>query len=205
MKKYIIPTLISSLGFIAFAGFMFAHIQIAHANPDQTLGNQTATATTTLSFMTPGTATTTLYFDSQSDGGLPTKSAILMTQFTASSSVSTLQINQEYADDTPGVNCKDTPLACDWYQGSQGMINTGVATSTNNPKIFDVAIVPQYSWLFASSTIGGSGLAAVNNFDARVIPISTPTRYTRLWFSMKIVANGNGAVWAKVVGKKETR
>lgn len=162
-------------------------------------------ATSTIVYMTPGTATSTLYWDSQIGGAsaFGSESASLQVAFTASSSVSTLQVNQEFSQGTAGVNCVATPTACDWYEGDQTSINNYVATTTVTT--YNIGLVPQFSFLFASSTVGGSGLSTTNNLATRIITVQTPVRYSRFVFTLKVQANGNGGVWAGLVAKKQNQ
>lgn len=187
-------------------GFLFFGVTKVNANPSAFIRKQSAAASTTLVFMTPGTATTTAIIDCQI-GGISAwgcESGALMTQFTASSSVSTLLINQEFAQGTSGIDCVATPNLCDWYEGNQGVVNgLSTTTLTASGNAYDISGVPQYSFKFASSTVGGIGLSATNNLATRLITFQSPTRYTRFVFSLKIQANGNGAVYWDIVAKKQ--
>src|SRR3990167_6247184 len=71
------------------------------------------TATTSVSYMTVGTATTTYYLDSQANGNpFGADSATLLWQFTASSTNSTQDMYLEYAQSG---DCINAPTSCDWY------------------------------------------------------------------------------------------
>ncbi len=163
----------------------------------------TNTATTSITYMTGGTATTTIYWDAGFNGASAqgSESAIALVQFTASSTSSTLQVYQEFSQGVPGVNCVSTPTACDWYQMTPTALN-GYATTTADVG-YNLSTVPLFSWKFASSTIGQIAQISTNNLDTRAITIQTPTRYTRLNFVLKPITNGNGAVWADIVAKKQ--
>lgn len=168
---------------------------------------KTAVATSTLVYQTPGTATSTLVYDSyqcQSAGSsscnitgsnesgtqnfLAADSATLMLQFTASSSISKLNINFEYSDD-----------GLDWYQASPPSLVPGYATSS---LAISLNTVPQYSWVFASSTIGGRGIVTGDGRDTRAIPINTPVRYERAVITCAL-GGANCAVWAAFIPKKQ--
>lgn len=185
--------------------------QYAYANPhffgtSATLG----TATTTIAWQTPGTATsTTLVYDAfeqaglnQTDSGntnLPDY-AIMLWQVNASSTTSVFTAKLEFAEDTPGTNCKTAPTACDWYGDK-----VSVTATTTNP--IDISQMVTYQWAFASSTIGGIGQATgltgyngTNNRSTRAVKIPTPTRYTR---AVLYVSGTNGGQWAKIIPIKE--
>lgn len=188
---------LSSL-FILIAGFVLIPPLVAHANPDQFCVQAMPGASTTPVNITPGNATTTFTINSSCTNSIyGLKSGALLVQFTASSSVSTLQVNEEYSQD--GV---------DWYQGTVNTFDIRNATSTDSVTsggitTFNAAAVPQYVWKFASSTPAGQAPLITDNLTTRAIPVTFPTQYVRFIFSMKIQANGNGAVWAQFVGKKE--
>lgn len=181
------------------------HAVPVHANPNAFTRKQSASATTTLAYMTPGTATTTAIIDCQQGGSssFGCDSGALMLQFTASSTSSTLLVNEEYAQGISGVDCVATPNACDWYEGNQSVIN-GLATTTltASGNAYDITGVPQFSFKFASSTIGGIGISTTNNLANRLITFQSPTRYIRFVFSLKL-AGANGAVWWDIVTKKQ--
>ena len=189
----------------SFAIFiLFGKAQQVNANPSYFYRQQLAAATSTLSYMTPGTATTTLYVDTFLGGKsvVGADSMALLIDFTGSSTASTLLVNQEYAAGAPGIDCTSLPAQCEWYEGTSPLI-VGDAGTTTNPIAVDVSLVPQYSWKFASSTIGGQLTPTSTSTAARLIPFNSPTRYTRFVFSMKIVGNGNGGVWAEAVVRKQ--
>lgn len=166
----------------------------AKANPSYfTPTVQTATATTSPSYMTPGTSTTTLTFDSHyvNTLGNNTKadSAVLLTQFAGSSTASTLHLEIEYSQD--GV---------DWYRDNLMSLN-GISTTT---QVMNVSPFNSMDWKFASSTVGGKNLTAASGATStKAIIIPTPTRYVRVVYSLNIVANGSGAVWAQIVPSKQ--
>ncbi len=205
LKKIYVGIGISMLAIIGAFSF---HSGKVNANPQgfyQSFlsGNQ---ATTSVVYMTPGTATSTLYWDAGLGGASAqgSESAALTVFFNASSSVSTLQVNQEFAQGTSGINCATTPAQCDWYQGTQlDYNNLSTTTQISGGVGVDIAGIPQLSWKFASSTIGGQALVATSNTDSRLIEVHTPTRYSRFVFTLKIIGNGNGSVWAGIVAKKQ--
>lgn len=180
MRKYIYITIIALLAIIVGT----AHT--AEANPiffPTTC--QTATATTSVTYMSAGLATTTLSCDSYSSGN--PRGALrmsLLTQFAATSS-SILKINIEYSQDN-----------IDWYQDG-GNINFNFATTT---KPFDIGQVNSYTYNYSSTTPGLG--AALNATSTRIVLINTPTRYVRAVYTIPSGSTA-GAVWAQLVPIKE--
>lgn len=172
-----------ALAFITSA-FIFQP-QLAAAKGIFGLGKKTATATTTLAYMTTGTATTTLTYDTYTDGLQTADSMALLVRFTASSTSSTLNIKQEFSQD-----------GIDWYQSSQPAVFGNATTSI---PVY-IATVPQYVWTYASSTIGGIVVSASS--DTRIIPVQSPTRFTRFVFTLP-VGSTPGGVWAHVLPVKQ--
>lgn len=183
--------------------FSGVYVNLAGANPSIiTSKAKTATATTTLRYMTPGTATTTLVYDSQQSDGTnqtnngntwATNGAILFVQFTASNTSSVLNTHFEYSDDP---SCGTTPTSCDWYRDT--LWGDSFATSTAT---IQMAITPSYTWNYASTTQGGS--AGINIYRGlKAINIPTPSRFVRVVFTVPI-GSQNGAVYAEIIPKKE--
>lgn len=179
-----------------------------YANPSQFYVAKSAAATTTLSsYMTPGNATTTAAFDTQGDGGLPTDSAYLATQFVASSTLTYFRWRYEYADNTTlngaVVDCTSTPTQCDWYAGAQVNTYTTTATATTTP--YGVTATPLETFFnFASTSQGAAQVLSTNNRSLFVYSVETPMRYVRVVFYLP-TGSANGAVWTEWVGKKQSR
>ena len=166
-------------------------VQIAKAQPTYIgLTVQTATATTSVRYLTPGTGTTTLTYDAY----VPTTNsytpafATLLIQFAGSSTASTLGINIEYSQD-----------GIDWYKSSTlSPFSPGTTTNAVN-----LGATNSYTWTFASSTVGGTGVtAATGATSTRAIMLSTPLRYVR---SVVSITGAGGAVWQQIVPTKELR
>lgn len=164
----------------------------AHAQPDTFCQKNESNATSSPHYMTSGFGTTTITVNTCASDVYGVKSGVLLMQFTASSSVtSTYQMNQEFSQD-----------GIDWYEGTQFVV---VPLSTTTPVTagYDLAPIPLYTFLFASSTLGQSAVpSATNNRATRILPFSTPTQYTRFVFYMKTNSAG-GAIWAVPIMKKE--
>lgn len=171
---------------IALSLVIFSDVRQTSAKGIFGLGKKTATATSTLAFLTPGTGTTTLAYDTYTDGLSTADSMALLVRLTASSSPNTvLNIKQEFSQD-----------GIDWYQNSQPTIIQNATTTS----AVDLSMVPLYSWRFASSSIGG--VIGASNSDTRIIPVKSPTRFTRFIFTMA-AGGANGSIWANILPVKQ--
>lgn len=170
--KYIIPSLVVGL----FLVFGTAYANPAFFNPPIT----TSTASSTPAYLTVATATTTLTYDTFVNGSTyKADSAVLLTQFTASSTASLLTITPEYSQD-----------GIDWYQDN---LNTQGTTSPST----SLQVPHTYSWLFASSTIGGQ---PATPRVSKAILLTTPTRFIRIIYT---ITGNSGAVWGEIVPNKQ--
>lgn len=170
----------------------------AEANPSSFPGiTQTAPATTTLSFLTAGTATTSLVYDSYGVGQ-PTRAdeAMLLVWLNATNTSTTLDITLQYSQGSgDGSNCVTTPTKCDWfYSATAG----DFATTT---LVANISTVGSYRWTFASTSpvLGiSTGVASTT----RAIYVKTPTRYVRAVFTLP-TGSSNAGVWAQFVPTKQ--
>lgn len=108
---------------VAALGIALSFAAFAHANPSYFVPTvQTAAATSTASYMTPGTATTTLTYDTFNAGNnYKTNSATLLSQF-AASTTPTFNINLQYSQD-----------GIDWYADNLNVFAAGaIAVITPN-------------------------------------------------------------------------
>ena len=196
------------LGLIFIVALLFGFVAIVRANP-LLLGQsaKNSVSTTTPSFMTLGTATTTVIYDSyevngsnQTNNGntiLP-DSAVMLIQFTASSTTSILGWKFEYATGDQGVNCRTNPTGCEWYSDTL-FSNTNATTS----QTFDVTPITAYTWKFASTTQSCTtteDLTSVNR-ACKIVNVPTPLRYVRAVFY--ITSAQSGAVRAEIIPKKQ--
>lgn len=174
--KYLIPVA------LIFGGIMFIAATVFGATYFSSPRSASSTATSTLKYQTPGTATSTVIYDAYGVFGsnqtntqsntFATDEVALEIQFTASSTLSQLNVNFEYSEDL-----------IDWYQDSSSNVY-GYASSTLPVSLNQV---PQYQWKFSSSTIGGAGASTTEgiglngsyNRDTRIIKFKPITRYTR--------------------------
>lgn len=181
---------------LAVAVAIFAVALIAHANPTFWASSaSTATATTSVAYITKGAATTTTpVYDSYSVNGTnqtntnnnqSAESAVMLLRLTASSSATTLNISFEYSQDK-----------VDWYQDNLQVQQNGTTSQQ-----IAIQTANTYSWVFASSTIGGDANIGSTTMT-KAITVPTPTRYVRPVFTM---TGANGAIWAVILPKKQDK
>lgn len=132
----------------ALAGLAFYAFNATASAVD--LNQSNASATTTVTYLTPGTATSTQTYDSYGGGvGDPNAStnAVMLLQFAASSTSSVLNINVQYSMN-----------GIDWYSD-----NLGAATSSTG-----INVQNSYTWTAAGTAT-----------SSKAITIPTPVRYSR--------------------------
>lgn len=149
----------------------------------------TAAATTTVVYMTPGTATTTLVYDAYERNGtnqtnsgnivIPDKVALAV-QGVSSSSISVLNIACEYSYDN-----------IDWYQN-----NIYSATSSG---IMSITVPSTFSYTFASTTLNG---VSIGNRYAKIVTCPVVTQYVR---AVLTNTGANLSLWATFIPTKQSR
>lgn len=183
-------------GLIALTGFA---AYIVQANPSFFVyGQNTAVATSTVVYMTPGTATTTLIQPTVTNGN-PTvmNTATFLVQFTGSSTASNINIEFEYATAFSGTNCQTTPASCDWYKDGLYGAN-GVISTTTTPVGLGTRNV--YNLPFSTTPLAGqSGTATRTN---KILNVQTPAQYVRAVITMP-AGSANGAIWAEWLPLKQ--
>lgn len=170
---------------------------VAEANPSYFMrlnSGVTSTATTSVSYMTPGTGTTTKYADLGVNGAGGADGAVFTEEFLGSSTGATLNTSLEYAQGGNGLDCIATPSSCDWFaSGLSDLATTTYAQSIGTAQTFTLP--------FASTTQG----AAAGSGDGRilrVLTVRTPMRYVRAVMTLPI-GSTNGAVWGEFVAKRQ--
>ena len=168
---------------------------IAFANPSYFAERaQTSAATSSPAyFATPGTATSTVTYNSASSTSPSSPTArfkadvvTLLVQFAGKSPTSVLNLNLEYSGD-----CID-------YYRDFVVLGTGRSTTTGATVI---GTPNSYTWTFASSTLNGVAVTAANGATSTAaIQLNVPTQCMRAVFTM--TGNG-GAVWAQFVPIKQ--
>lgn len=172
-----------ALAIVAILAYAVLSIPQAHANPSSFLRKQPATASTSPTYMTPGTATTTFAFDTAQGNNFAPDSAVFLAQQTASST-GNLAFFIEYSQD-----------GADWYQSNVG--TQGTTTAVQN-----ITTPFSYLWTFASTTPGGG--APAGNRQNKAIEVKTPTRFVRIVFYIP-AGTTNSAIWGEWVAKKEVQ
>ena len=176
---------------LLFGVFMVS--STAFGSPSQfTAGAATTadhTATSTRTYMTPGTATTTVVYDTQQSNGTnqtnngntyATDKVTLLTYLTASSTGTVLTMGIEYSQD--GIS---------WYADKTETYAAGaIALATNDT----------YTWTYASTTPGGGAVQSDSVQGAKAITLDVPTRYIRVFYGL---TGANGAVHGRFVPVKE--
>lgn len=170
---------------VAIVGVLVASTLTVYANPSQITETPSASATTTVTYMSAGTATTTLVLDAQVDGGAAVDSAAFEVQFIGSSTASNLNVSFEYAQSNT-LDCKTNQGLCNWYIDS-------LTGSTTRAGLF----------AYASSTPGG-GLIASSSPTTRIFTVPTPTRFVRAVITQP-AGSLPGSVWTSWVSKREQR
>lgn len=185
MKKYILSISVLVIGISIFLG-----IPKTQANPNVFNPPVSTTSTSTSpTYMTSGTATTSITYDSFYPDTLgnytKTNSATLITQFAGSSTQSVLGIDVEYSHD--GSN---------WYRD-----NLTALTMASTSVVTSIGVSNRALWTFASSTTGGGAVTAITGATStKAINIITPIRYTRIIYSM---SGDRGAIWGQLIPNRE--
>lgn len=197
MKKYLISL-------IVIVGILLAGFQIADANPSYQIPvAPTATATSSVRYLTGNTASTTYTYDSYGSGitNLTDYTALLI-QASASTTGSILGWRYEYADNTPGQDCTLSTANCDWYGDSLAYATTTLSIGAQDTR--NVAPYSDNIWPIATTTasgfIGSNKVGTLN----KIVLAYTPTRYIRVVF----YATGGSnpvSVWAKWIPRREQK
>jgi hypothetical protein len=185
MKKRLLLTLAIVVSLTVIWGS-----KAAKAEPSQILTKATASATSTVSYLAAGTATTSLSWDTQEDGGFSMDTAALNIQFAGSSTASVLRIEIQHSQDD-----------INWYP-SGGSFVSGFATTS---KPFDLSQISQFNYHFSSTTQNSIAVTNANSATStRSLEVRVPERYIRAIFTLPVGSAG-GAVWAQFVGKRQNR
>lgn len=149
---------------------------------------KTAQASTTLNFMTPGVATTTLTVNSDAAGpGVSLDSLALLVQVTATTT----------ASPTFNIQIWDSHDGIDYYARS-GVLTSNASTTVLTGTYGDYRINISTSTI--NNNLSASGVATRINQDIINIPVAA--RYTK--FVVTIPAGGgNIGLWAQVIGKAQ--
>lgn len=183
--RYFIPGALVLMGLCLAAN--------VYANPFYTGPTAaSATATTTLAYMTSGLATSTTVYDSYEQSGTNQPNSGNVTrpddvdiaiQGVASSSITTVNVACEYSQDN-----------IDWYQ------NQGFSTTTTT----NMAVPLSFNFVYASSTsgVGGQGISATYNKFAKVFVCPVLMRYVRSVVTVSGTNAGIG-IYTAIIPKKQ--
>lgn len=175
----------SSLAIAFLVALSFSGVNSVGANPLLFYSQPVNFASTSVIYMSPGTATTTNVIDSSRVGpGYAIDSASLLIEFIASSTASTLKWKFEFSQD-----------GIDWYSDNQEL-------STNATTTTQVRDFKEFSWTFASTTVGTQ--TAPQSTGRKLISVPTPTRFTRTVFYLP-AGSTNAAVASQYVTKAQSR
>lgn len=195
MKQIHPVVFIGSVLVAIFCTALLLYAVVAHADPSY-FGASNSNATTTVTYMTAGTATTTEVYDTGLTNPSAVDSSAFLFTFIGSSTASIANITFEYAHDTVG-NCKVTPTACEWYSDDY----LSVAGTTTPSLVIPLTNIRTYILPFASTTVGGLA-GNGNGRNTRILNVPTPTRYVRAVITLP-AGSLNGAVYAQFLGKKQ--
>lgn len=173
----------SSLSLIALVIISIAGgALVVKANPTLFPPEQrSAAATTTVTYMAAGVATTTATYDAYATyGNVNGANEIsLLTQQAGSSTSSVLIGDVQYSVD-----------GIDWYAAAP-------PTTASSTVAFGYGAPYQLKMQFASSTISGAAVTNANSATtSRIVTIPTPTRYTRVVFSVPAGSAGSALWWS---------
>ena len=182
------------IGLVAVALFLFGQPLFAKAGLTTFAAPcKTATATSSLSYMTAGTATTTLVCGMGSDG--------------ADMATLAIQVNASSTDSTFNLFAEESMDGQDYYP-----IVANEFSTTTYP--LNLHLRAYSTFTFASSTIGGAGLGvgllgasttyqgfeAENNRNHYELSIPVRMKYVRVYAVMAI-GSAPGAIWMQIQPK----
>ncbi len=179
----------------------FSYVGFAYANPffrassaqTSTASVSTLGATSTKTYMTPGTATSTPVYDSfevngtnqrnTGDSTVPNSVAIVL-DGVASSTSTTVNVTCEFSDNWNGTNG-------DWYQNE-------IITATSSPQQ-TINTPASYTFVGVSSSVGGALVGSLR--FQKLVQCPVPLRYARAVIS---VTGANASMWSAIVPLKQT-
>lgn len=162
---------------------------LAHAQQLQFVPTvQSSVSTSTPTFMTPGTATTTITYDSFNPGSqiAGIDQGVLLAQLSASTTATTFTFGEEVSQD-----------GIDWYAD-----NTFITTSASTTQTYQINKPTAYSLTFSSTSAAGGPVLANNNQVFRAIHLNFPTRFVRVFVS---VTGANGAIWDTILPERQMK
>lgn len=173
-------------GLVFLVGVFFLASGKAEANPSSLVyGCKTAPATSTVVYMTGGTATTTIICDLMGSGGSRLAENATLTLFRnfSNAPASVQKVTYEYSNDYTTF----APAASTWYTVS--------TTTPNNPAS------PIFTWIPASTTWSGAP-GAPKDYDATIIDVPVKARWVKAVITVPVGA-ASSTVWGEIVKKVE--
>lgn len=176
---------------------------VAKANPSLFLLGQLSSSSSTVTYLTPGTASTTIgslsssgtslgYFDLGAGGAQGADSAILALQFTGSSTPN----NSAIATTTFNVSIEYSQDRSDWYGDSYDGFATSTVTQNRSANTV-------YKFTLGTQLLSGNVVASTTPTKF-LINIPTPTRYVRAIVTIPTgTGSTNGAVWGQFIAKRQ--
>lgn len=198
IKQTLSKTLLAILGVVISATVFVAIITIS---PSKLKANQlevnvptgcaTATATTTRNVLTFGSGTTTVTCDipASTNGAVQNFNSMgFFLQFTATSTLSELNVRQEFSFNS-GV---------DWYRG------TAPVLSTTTPQIRNAG-PGEFQITFASTSFDGGIVKGNNNRALYYVPFTPPAGADSVRFLISVPHSDstNSMIWAQISGTNE--
>jgi hypothetical protein len=171
-------SLIGSLlvAILVAAAILFTHPTFGHANPSYFVRSNAVpgTATTSLKYMTVGTATTTITNDVLASSLQAINVAVLQLAIKSSTTAPTL-----FGTTTLSIRIEQSDNNLDWTLSTSSTLQT-----TATEQVGDLAL--------ASTTV-----------TMRTISIPTTLRYVRAFVGVQPGSSNNAAVWGQFVGQRE--
>lgn len=181
---YALSLIFGAETFIKLAGANASRVQEPTSCSTQG-SSATSLSTTSVTYMKPGTGTSTAtcIMSNAGEGTEVFDTAVLLLQFTGSSTASTLSITPEWSQD-----------GIDWYPVIDKLATTTTPIGGNTAFSYTVG--------FASTTPGGQ--AGTSSVFTRAYELPVHTKRVRAVITMP-AGSQNGAVWANIVGKTQIR
>jgi hypothetical protein len=180
LKKYYSGVGVAALAVIFLVSMFGFSVQKAKARPSQVDVTASATATTSPTYMTPGTATSTVVWDSRE-----VDSNTVMIQFTASTSAARLDWYTQYSN-----NYNPSTGNGDWYNED--------ARLSSISGIDHASTTVTHRWL-PGSTTASTSLKAVQVSEVA-------SRWKRIVFFIPVgVSSTNGALYTEIAQKRDAR
>lgn len=164
--------------------------QFAGANPSEFCRDSVSStfASTSVTYITAGRATTTLTFTNCNNKIYSTDSAVVLGIFQASTTAPQIKTRVEFS-----------PNNIDWYPDNSSFY---VPATAINIASTTVQTTPFHENLFVLSTTTDNGGTGLSNQVYFSLNVPTPTKFTRVIFYMP-TGGGEGSLYAEAEGKAQ--